>query len=172
MVIVMITAPAKSNKKPARAISLTVIISEPNTMVLGAVATGNIKPSDAANVAGNIKYSGLMPDPTAMAAKMGSTNVTVATLLANSLSTVTSTHTKNIMAHVGSAPKKDISLANQPASPDTPNPSAKANPPPNNSITLNGSFCTVFQSINISLALLRAGIKNNRLAMAIATVPS
>lgn len=50
--------PTISNTKPTLNMSLISIRLVPKTIVLAAVATGNIKPKDAAKVAGIINNSG------------------------------------------------------------------------------------------------------------------
>jgi hypothetical protein len=55
---VIITIPATSTQNPALYISTTRILLLPKTIVLGAVATGSINPSEAARVAGINNMSG------------------------------------------------------------------------------------------------------------------
>ena len=61
----------------------------PKTIAFGAVATGNIKAQLADSAAGNINTTGSIPEPNAVAAKIGISNAVVAVLLVISVKKVT-----------------------------------------------------------------------------------
>ena len=58
MTATMSRTPAMSTRMPARAICRTEIIPEPNTMALGGVATGSMKPVDDENHYTSISSTG------------------------------------------------------------------------------------------------------------------
>ena len=77
------------NTKPSRTICSTVILPLPNTIALGAVATGSIKAQLAESAAGNISSAGSKPAPREAAARIGISKVVVAVLLVISVKNVT-----------------------------------------------------------------------------------
>ena len=66
--------PAISTKKPTKTISLTLICPLEYTMVLGAVAMGNMKPKEADNAAGTNRSLGSMSETICNEIKMGIIN--------------------------------------------------------------------------------------------------
>ena len=66
--------------KPAFIISLVFIELCPNTIALGAVATGKAKAYEQAIPAGRVRYIGLMQRVTAISASMGTNTLAVAVL--------------------------------------------------------------------------------------------
>ena len=66
--------PNRLTQRPMLYISFTFIKPLPYTIVFGAVATGNIKPSDAAKVAGTIKLNAGRFNETDKANKIGRAN--------------------------------------------------------------------------------------------------
>ena len=134
----MINTPAASIQQPARIISEVWRRCVPNTMVLGAVATGSIKPKEAAKVAGNISNMGSICIEVAIAAKIGNANCILATLEANSLNTATNSPIAGMISQSGAPCKKPSWLASQVPKPDTSKPFASANPLPNNRIMPKG----------------------------------
>ena len=77
---------------PAWYIFLTFIFPVPYTMVLGAVATGSINPSDAAKVAGTMSIIGFILRATLNGSITGSMSWMLATLDENSLNKVMIRH--------------------------------------------------------------------------------
>ena len=77
----MTAAPTKFNTNPSRTIVLIGKRPVENTIVLGAVATGNIKAQLALMAAGTMSSSGGISAANAAAAKTGSMSVVVAVLI-------------------------------------------------------------------------------------------
>ena len=110
------------------------ILPVPKTIVLGAVATGNIKPKEAAKVAGSISKSGSIFNDCDKAASTGNSNCMVATFEANSLISVTKAHIPKIIKKGGTWLNTVSWLANQVLRPLTSKPLAMAKPLPNSKI--------------------------------------
>ena len=92
----IIIAPAKFNKSPSFAISARGNRLVENTIVFGAVATGNIKAQLALIAAGTMRASGLMLEDKLMAARIGKISVVVAKLLVISVRKVINRQTPKI----------------------------------------------------------------------------
>ena len=86
---VIMTTPIRLRARPFWIIVFTVNFSEPNTMALGAVATGSIKAQLALTAAGAITSSGSIFIFNAATASMGISKVVVAVLLVTSVKKVT-----------------------------------------------------------------------------------
>jgi hypothetical protein len=141
-------------------------------IALGGVATGSINASEAANVAGIINSRGLTWIVTARPARMGRIISVVAVLDVNSVSkdimvTITEVRT---MGWVPANP--DNCSPNHMDRPDSTNPFARANPPPNRSTMCQGRRLAVSQSMILSPFLDLDGMMKRISAIAMATVPS
>ena len=84
--------PITSKTRPTLSISFMWISFVPKTIVFAAVATGNIKPREAANVAGIINNNGATSRSFCKAIITGIANWILAMLEANSLIIVTIIH--------------------------------------------------------------------------------
>ena len=125
------TIPTRFSVNPVLTMSLIRKCPVPKMIALGGVATGNINASEAASVAGIINSKGLTWMVTARPARMGRIISVVAVLDVSSVSsdiiaTITEVRT---MGWVPANP--DNCSPNQMDRPESTNPLARANPPPN-----------------------------------------
>ena len=93
--------------KPVFAIFSVLIMPVPNTIALGAVATGNMKAQLALSAAGTISSSGSISVEMAVAASMGISSVVVAVLLVISVRNVTIRQMHAIIRNIGSVDTLD-----------------------------------------------------------------
>lgn len=110
---------------------LIVNSPEPNTIALGAVATGSMKAKLALMVAGTISSAGSISFAIAIAARIGINNVAVAVLLVSSVKNVTARQINRTKINTGSACNPPIEFPSKALSPDDWNALAKHTPPAN-----------------------------------------
>ena len=143
----MTAAPTKFNTNPSRTIVLIGKRPVENTIVLGAVATGNINAQLALMAAGTMSSSGGgISAANAAAAKTGSMRVVVAVLLVISVRKVIEMQMLRMTRMSSSVASADN---HSPSSPDRPVATkafAMAIPPPNKMRTPQGMFAAADQS--------------------------
>ena len=144
----------------------------PKIIAFGGVATGSIKANDPEMVAGSISSNGLTSILMANPAKIGRKVSTVAVLDVTSVKNVIRIQTLRI-SRIGCTSFIYINCSpNQADNPDSLNPLASANPPPNSKMISQGMASAAFQSIKKLPGSVREGIRNNTTAINMATVPS
>lgn len=130
--------------KPAFAISEILILPLAKIIVLGGVATGSINAIEADSVAVNISRSGFKPIAIENEATIGRIICVNAVLEVSSVKNVTKVAV-NIIAQIGEIDERPANCS--PINSDRPveeKPFAKANPPPNNRITPQGTLLNEF----------------------------
>jgi len=172
IIAVITTAPTRFRNSPVLAICPTLIREVPNIMAFGGVATGSIKAIEADIVAGIISSSGLIFVVMAIPASIGRTISVVAVLDVSSVRNVIIRDMTSIITIGWSEATPASWLPNQSDNPDSLNPVARANPPPNSSNICQGSFDAVAQSNSLAPFSLRDGTRKSINAINIATVPS
>ena len=116
--------------KPSRAIVLMVSRSDPNTMALGGVATGNMKAKLQLIVAGTMISFGSISAASAAAARIGISSVAVAVLLVTSVKNVTTKQSTTIMTTTGTNVSDERLVPTESLNPDALKAFAIAIPPP------------------------------------------
>jgi len=172
MASVIIATPIKLIKTPVLTSGLTRIRPEPNIIAFGGVATGSIKAHEADRIAGIISISGFIFIATDKAAGIGRIIWVVAVFEVNSVRNVINKQ-MTIIINIGGNCLKPVNWApSQVDKPECSNPAASAKPPPNNITFPHGSLTAVCQSMTLPFPLFRAGIRKNKRAIVIDTVPS
>ena len=142
----MTAAPTKFNTNPSRTMVLIGKRPVENTIVLGAVATGNIKAQLALMAAGTMSSSGRISAANAAAAKTGSMRVVVAVLLVISVRKVIEMQMLRTTRMSCSVASADNHSPSRPDRPVATNALAMAIPPPNKIRTPQGMFAAADQS--------------------------
>ena len=118
----------------------------PNTMTLGAVATGSMKAQEALMAAGIISSLGSIPAPKAAAARMGINRVVVAVLLVVSVKKVMLRQITTMIASTGQAERPARAPPRASLKPEAVKAWAMLMPAPNRMSMPQGIFTAVSQS--------------------------
>ena len=139
--------------KPAFIMSLVFMELCPNTMALGAVATGSAKAYEHAIPAGNVKYIGLIQSVTAISARIGTKTLAVAVFDAMLVMVTVIMQMIKLTNHMGMLFSSSVFSweTNKVERPDFWDASARAKPPPSRKMTPQHIL------VSISLHVIRDG---------------
>jgi len=138
---------------PAFIISTVFIELCPNTIALGAVATGSAKAYEQTIPAGRVRYIGLIHIVTAILARIGTNTFAVAVFEATFVILTVTKQTMKLVNQRGRDSRftKDRRDTSREDRPDTSAPFASANPPPSRKMTPQHIF------VSINLQVIKEG---------------